>query len=123
MKYDVTTQLISIQGEPMRQGPTKDDPEATLRDILVQACVGMDPRRHPEGKEKYRAYNLMKKIHENDVVELESDDVTFLKDLVGEGFSTVVVGPVWDLLENGTPIGQTEAAAATPAAEAQPQPE
>lgn len=103
MKYNVLTQLTSIDGTLMRQGPTENDPEATLRDILVQACAGADPRKHTEGREKYEIYQLMKKIHDNDEVDISSEEITLLKTLVGEAFSVVVVGPIYDLLENGTP--------------------
>lgn len=104
MKYNVLTQLTSIDGTLMRQGPTENDPEATLRDILVQACAGADPRKHTEGREKYEIYQLMKKIHDNDEVDISSEEITLLKTLVGEAFSVVVVGPIYDLLENGTPM-------------------
>lgn len=103
MKYNVLTNLVAIDGTPMKRDPTENSPLAALRDILVQACIGMNPQKHPTGEEKYRAYDLAKTIHENDEVDLPAEDTAFLKALVGEAFSPVVVGAVWDLLDNGTP--------------------
>jgi hypothetical protein len=70
--------------------------EATVRMALVNAILS--PVQQETGMEKVKKYELAKKIHDQDEVELSMDDIELIKDRVGEIYAPVVVGQLYSLL-------------------------
>jgi hypothetical protein len=100
MKLNVDMQLVAFNGEPMTENTAEDSPPATLKSVLVQACL---MAQESSGDEKYRVYRLLKRIDAGSEVELSAEDVSKLKALVGNYYPVAVIGPVFDILE-GQPL-------------------
>jgi hypothetical protein len=96
MKVNVDQGLTSYNGEPMTENAAEDSPPATLKAVLVQACL---MAQESSGDQKYRVYQLLKRIDAGGEVELSAEDVSKLKALVGQSYPVGVVGPVWSVLE------------------------
>ena len=99
MKYDLTTPLKSYDGKDIQTGETAGE-VATLRFVLERACINADAQKHAAPDQKYKIYKLLRRVHAADPeLELSAEDLTLLKQLVGELFGVNVVGVVYDLLE------------------------
>ncbi len=102
MKVKVNVTLKTIDGNEMKdvdgEGKAVD---ATLKLAIVNALLA--PAQNEKGVDKVRTYELAKKVYSVDgdeLVELSAEDITLIKEKVGETFpSPLVVGQVFDLLE------------------------
>ena len=65
------------------------------------ACVNASPQKHADGEAKLRIYRILQKVGTKDAaeIELESEEITLIKELVGDMYGVAVVGSVYDLLE------------------------
>lgn len=100
MKIDMQVPLIGFNGDPIKKSEEDDSP-VTLGETLSMACVNASPQKYADGVAKLKVYRVLQKIGIKDVeeVELEAEEVTLLKDLVGDMYGVAVVGAVDDLLE------------------------
>lgn len=100
MKFDMQSPLIGFNGDPIRKSEEDDSP-VTLGETLSMACVNASPQKHADGAAKLKIYRVLQKVGIKDVkmVELEAEEITLLKDLVGDMYGVAVVGAVEDLLE------------------------
>ncbi len=118
MKIDVTTVLTTPTGEPFQDGVgLKVDYEAMRRDgvyekyvsgkeskdFTLRASLMMGLLQAPEkdGDQKYENWRMAMKIQENDVIELDSKEITHLKE-VCTFQQTAVMGRVYDLIDPKT---------------------
>lgn len=82
--------------------PLKDGPEGlplTLKKVCVGALLAASPRENPEGSEKYRRWELGHRLSPVNSLELTAEEISTLKKLIGEAWTTAVVGPAWLALE------------------------
>lgn len=98
MKFDLDQHVISFDGKPV-QKTEEDDTPITLGEVLTQSCVSADPTVHTDHTAKMQIYRVLQKVSGDGEVELKSEEITLLKELVGAIFGVVVVGPVIDILE------------------------
>lgn len=100
MKFDMQTTLLGFNGEPI-QKDVKDDSPVTLGETLAMACANANPQKHSDTEAKLRVYRILQKVGAKDAgeVELESEEIVLLKELVGDMYGVGVVGAVCDLLE------------------------
>jgi hypothetical protein len=100
MKFDMTTGLTGFNGDPIKKSEDDDSP-VTLGETLSMACVNASPQKYTDGPAKLKIYRVLQKIGVKDIVEveLEAEEITLLKELVGSMYGVVVVGAVEDLLE------------------------
>lgn len=100
MKFDMQTGLTGFNGDPIKKSEEDDSP-VTLGETLSMACVNASPQKYADGVSKLKVYRVLQKIGVKDVgeVELEAEEITLLKALVGDMYGVVVVGAVEDLLE------------------------
>jgi len=99
MKYDLSIPLKSYDGKDIQTGETAGE-VATLKFVLERACINADAQKHATPDAKYRIYKVLKRLHAADPeIELSAEELTLLKQLVGELFGVNVVGVVYDLLE------------------------
>lgn len=94
MKIDVTQKLMSLMGEPLKDG----DKEVTLRDVSVTALLNANEQSHL-GDAKARRWQLARQITDNDSPDIKAEDITLIKELAGKQFTPVVIGPMYELLE------------------------
>lgn len=76
-----------------------------LKHICIDALLNpeVDEKGNPVnvvGTKKFDRWELAAKIHNsNGIIELSSDDKDLLKDLIGKGYSPIIVGQAWEALE------------------------
>lgn len=95
MKLNLEHQLCDMENKPLKVG----EDYLTLERVLVQACLMTDEKENPSMDVKYKRYKLCKKLSGAKEIDLSSEEVVMLKDLVGRAFTTIVAGQAFDLLE------------------------
>jgi len=100
MKFDMTQPLVGFNGDPIKKSEDDDSP-VTLGETLSMACVNASPQKHADGEAKLKIYRVLQKVGEKDAgeVELEAEEISLIKGLVGDMYGVAVVGSVYDLLE------------------------
>lgn len=119
MKIDFGYQFVTLDKKVIPEKPdkkvvdkdgketTKKYPPFTLRGISENVLLGqqLDEDGKPKemsGKEKCERYDLAMRIHKataKDLADLESEEITLLKKLIGEGYSTLIVGQAFKILD------------------------
>jgi len=67
--------------------------------IACSALLSLSENANPAGADKALRYALAMKIHNNNPVELDLDELKLLKDLIGQSFFPLIVGQAWEILE------------------------
>lgn len=99
MKYTLATQLMHLDGKT----PIADGQGAvlTFKGICAYALV-QSPDKEPA--EKYKCFALAVKLETGqESVDLSAEEVSRLKRLIGEQMPPVVVGRMYDLLDQVAP--------------------
>jgi|GEM_PF-2797276 len=97
VKIDVTQSPLSLSGTPFKD---ERGQLQTLRDILINTLANVDVEKNFTPKQKMKFGKLAERIYENDEVGLDADEVSKLKEMVGDGYTnTVLVMKVWEILD------------------------
>jgi hypothetical protein len=109
MKIDTTKSLVGLDGKVLIQpvpGPKDADGHAAViqeeikvKDVLVNALLAEDPKNPTPGTEKLRLFNLAQKVHQNDEIDLDAEEVVLTKNRVLSGFQILIAGQVVKMLE------------------------
>jgi hypothetical protein len=114
MNVNFHTPLVGFTGEPItnkepdgvdEKGASKfKDVPITLGNVCIQALMAQfQDEPNLSGEKKVGRYALASKIHAaqkvEDPVDLQSEDISLLKELVAKGFGVAVVGPAFQLLD------------------------
>ena len=76
--------------------PTPDK-KIELKDVCIQSLLTEIP---DDTTDKYEKYKLFQKFHKaNGKINLESQEITMVKELIGKCYGTLIVGQAWDMLE------------------------
>lgn len=69
---------------------------------LKRVCIGalLISDESESADRKYKSYLLASKISRKDILDLKSEDITFLKEKVGRNYTALFVGRTYELLEN-----------------------
>ena len=106
MRYDLTIPLVDLSGVQVTDAV--DPTGYTLGTALVRSALWIDKVKLPTPPEKQAAYLLAKRIATAGAsVDLSIEDVAFLKAQAGAMWSTLVMGQIWELLEQ--PLAGTSA--------------
>jgi len=98
----MTQTLKNFDGEPLKDGKEN---EIILRTIFTDALLTVTKTSQNEtGSLKYKRYKLAGIINSSDTPDLNVDDVKKLKDYVGEMYTPMVVGIVWDIINKLTEV-------------------
>lgn len=97
-KINFSVILTRIGGKPLKDDEDKD---LSLAGAAKQALLVLDDKQ--TGSEKYNNYCLATKVVNGGIVELKSEDISKIKELIGKYMYPVVVGQAWDLLEGQDP--------------------
>lgn len=95
MIYDMNKVLKDHKGEVIKE----DDKEITLKEALEKACL-YGVVKDADFKTKFNVYKIAKKIVATEKVELSSDEIELLKNLVGSVYSPIGTGSIIEALEN-----------------------
>lgn len=88
--------ITTLDGEPVTGDRGKP---MTIGDAALLALTATAQNESPDGLEKFRRYELAKKLKMLLEVDLSPEEVAKLKERVGAIFNVVVVGRVWDALD------------------------
>lgn len=69
-----------------------------LSGICINALLSVNQQANVSGEEKLKRYQLAIKV-KNGKGEVSAEEISLIKKLVGEVFSPLVVGQVWEMLE------------------------
>lgn len=97
MKINTNQVLRTIDGQTMKDTDSSGNAvDATVKSAIVN-CI-LSPVQKETGVEKVAKYELAKRIYASDEVDLNEKEITLIKDRVGELYSPVVVGQLYELL-------------------------
>ncbi|MBA7641393.1 hypothetical protein ES703_49070 [subsurface metagenome] len=119
MKIDFNYQFITLDGEKIPERPdeeivdkdgkktTKKYPPFTLKKIsenvlLMPDMDGTGKQKEMDGEEKCERYDLAMRIHKataKDLADLQVEEIALLKKLIARGYSTLVVGQAFNILD------------------------
>jgi hypothetical protein len=109
MKVNLKTPLLSIKGEPMKeqevdaQGNVTSTKEIEVKELLLRALtITTKKDEERSNKEKYFALAVKVLQHKEDVIDLESDEVSRIKEKCAEVFDIWVMGQLFLILEGKT---------------------
>ena len=96
IKVDIL--LKTMDGQVMKDMVDGEAIDATLRMAMVNAVLS--PIEKESGMDKVKKFNLAKKIHDAESeVDLTVEEVSLVKERIGEVFPVLIVGQVFNLLE------------------------
>lgn len=73
--------------------------QVTLDVVCINALMSNNPEERVSGDEKLKRYDLALKIKNSNELNLSSEDITLLKKLIGNVYSTLIVGQSYKMLE------------------------
>lgn len=98
MKINVNQNLKAMNGETLMDNDGKGNAvEAILKTAIVNALLS--PVQQETGIDKVKKYELAKRIYESDEIDLKAEEITLIKNRIGELFSPIIVGQVFEMLE------------------------
>lgn len=104
MELNFDTILKDLDGKPLKERDDKNkEIEITLKVTVVNALLGtiQTSDRTPEpGTSKMKRYELARKVNSGGIVTLTVEEISSIKERVGLVYSTMIVGSVYDILEN-----------------------
>jgi len=101
---DVTQKVLDLEGAPIKDPPKEPGgpkTEMTIRSACIQALMNADAKA--TGDEKFKAFMLAQRIHEEDNPHFDVKEITTIKNAVGKLFVPVVIGYVWNILDPPKP--------------------
>ena len=89
---------MTFDGQVMKDNDGQGNAiDATLKLAIVNAVLS--PVQNENGVEKVKKFDLAQRIYKNDEVNLTAEEISLIKERVGESFPPIVVGQVWKILE------------------------
>lgn len=101
MKVDFNAVVKDFYGEPLKMPPAKGSTtpqDATLGALCIQVLLAELPEERISGEDKYKRYEMATAIKKN-VKTITAEQVALLKELIGKGYNTAAVGPLYKMLE------------------------
>lgn len=110
MKLKTDTLVTTFDGKaiPGRIDPDDKDEDGnvkpakslTVGSVCIEALVGALPGEQLDGAEKFKRWELARRLHGVTEVDLKLEEATKVKECVGKAWSAMVVGAVWNALED-----------------------
>ncbi|WP_196051868.1 hypothetical protein [Bacteroides clarus] len=104
MKIDFRKNLLNFRGQPVMKIVNGKEISQKLSDMVAEALysAGMDPQKPMDTSKKLKAYNLLQQIiHNNGIIEAETEDVALLKEICAGFFTAGAYGQIHELIEKG----------------------
>lgn len=97
MKFQLKKAVIkNLEGEALKNG----EKEFTVAQACVNALLADYQEDKINGEEKLKRFVFAKKINQDETIELKSEDVTLIKSLIAKAYNALIVGSVYEVLEN-----------------------
>jgi len=97
MLVKVNVPLKTMDGQVMKDNVDGQAVDATVKMAIVNAVLS--PVQNEKGVDKVKKYELAKKVHTSDEVDLNEDEIKLIKERVGETFPPIVVGQIYEILK------------------------
>ena len=98
MKINVIQELKNYDDKVIKdQFDNTITPRSVFSNVLLQDTPN---GAKIDGQEKYKRYKLTAKINCEDSPDFKVEEIAMLKQLVGDSCSALVVGVIWDVIEN-----------------------
>jgi hypothetical protein len=94
-KLDLTVVICDLKNKAL----TEAGAPLTLGAVLGNSLLSQPQHANPSADEKYKRFKLASKIATTSELEASADDIVLLKRVVGELYTALIVGRVFDLLE------------------------
>ena len=101
MKRNLNVVLKTLDGQPL-----KEEHNGTARDVLLSRLAvnallaNYEDEKNLSGDDKVKRFKLAQQINDADgEVEVTAEQVSLLKTLIAKGYSPLVVGRAYDILE------------------------
>lgn len=102
MKIDVNYQFKTLDGKGIK-GPSEDKKKQGLPFTLRKVCVAvlLNPTEdNLKADDKIERYYLAQKIHKSDgLVDLRSEEITLLKELIAVPYPPLTVAQAYEILD------------------------
>ena len=105
MKINFDSAIKNLKGVDMKSIADGKETPLILKEIVVTALladVNIQGERPETGQEKLKKFKLAQKIEQGGEIDLIAEDISFIKEKVGKTYTTLIVGRVYELLENST---------------------
>lgn len=110
--FDFNKPLIDLDGSAISEiqrdaeGKPSGKIELVIADVAISVLMALTQKEEGiDGKKKMDRYFLAQKIKssqkEGSKVKLDTDEISLIKKLIGEKSTPLIVGQVWEFLENG----------------------
>ena len=104
MKIDFNKSLLNFMGQPViKKSQGKEMPQK-LCDMIAEALysAGIASQQPMDTSKKLKAYNMLQQlIHNNGVIEAETEDMALLKEICASFFTAGAYGQIHELIEKG----------------------
>lgn len=97
MKVNLSGLIKNFDGTEAKEVSGDKEKAVTYFDVITRALF--TDNTGDDAKAKYKRYHLAMKLKESEDVDLSAEQITIIKEKVGEAFGALVVGQVWDFLD------------------------
>lgn len=105
MEINLKETFKTLDGTEVPEVPNNPDgKKMDLKGVCAAALLNTtDQDKNVSGAEKAKRYLLAQEIHNaKDVLEIESENITLLKKLIGNMYTPLIVGQAYEMLEGKT---------------------
>jgi hypothetical protein len=95
MKIDFSQAIKNWDGSVAEDNGTP----INLFAVCCNALLATLPNEQPDGMTKIQRFAIALKIKNGGEVEVTAEEISIIKDLVGKTYSTLIVGQVYNMLE------------------------
>ena len=97
MKLNVDVILKDLDGNELKDG----EKSVTLKSVIVNALTMLGKNDESmTGPDKFVLYTIAQVVHKGGDIELTAEEIVKIKERVGKFYTPIVVGNVFNLLEN-----------------------
>jgi hypothetical protein len=98
MKIDLDALILDLHGKPL---PNGGDASMTLGETIATAMIAIAPDDQSlSGDEKMRMFRLAQLAVKGGAQDIKTEDLAMLKTRVGKMYGPLIVGRVYDLIED-----------------------
>ena len=103
MKIDFDAKILNLKKESIKTLIDGKEKELILKDVCVNALLSEAPPTQNQpaqtGMQKLKKYKLSQKIFEGGEIEITAEDISLIKESIGQVYNTLIVGAAYNLLE------------------------
>lgn len=97
MKIDVNKQITDLDGQPLTMSGKDGEMPLTVGTACRHALLNAE-RPNDTGEKRFERYCLAERITNPDA-EYTAKDVALIREIVGQSYKPLVVGPIWRCLD------------------------